>query len=57
VGLGYKASEHLSINASYAHIFVNRAAVNNDISATADAITGTFDDYGNLFALSAVYKF
>jgi long-chain fatty acid transport protein len=31
--------------------------INNDISATADAITGTFDDYGNLFALSAVYKF
>jgi long-chain fatty acid transport protein len=57
VGLGYKASEHLSINASYAHIFVNRAVVNNDISATEDAITGSYDDYGNLFALSAVYKF
>ena len=57
VGLGYKATEHLSINASYAHIFVNRAVINNDISATADAITGTSDDYGNLFALSAVYKF
>ena len=56
-GVGYKASEHLSINASYAHIFVNRASIDNDVSATEDTITGTYDDYGNLFALSAVYKF
>jgi hypothetical protein len=27
------------------------------VSATEDTITGTYDDYGNLFALSAVYKF
>ena len=57
VGIGYKASEHLSLNASYAHIFVNRATISNDVSATEDTITGTYDDYGNLFALSAVYKF
>lgn len=57
VGIGYKATEHFSINASYAHIFVNHASVNNDVSATDDVITGTYDDYGNLFALSAVYKF
>ncbi|GAB2591197.1 outer membrane protein transport protein [Dyella jejuensis] len=57
VGVGYKASEHLSLNASYAHIFVSHATVTNDVSATEDAITGTYDDYGNLFSLSAVYKF
>jgi long-chain fatty acid transport protein len=57
VGLGYKATDHFTINASYAHIFVNRASVDNDISATEDVVTGTYDDYGNLFALSAVYKF
>ena len=57
VGLGYKASEHLSINASYAHIFVNRAVVNGAVSATGDVLTGSYDDSGNLFALSAVYKF
>ncbi|GFZ91144.1 OmpP1/FadL family transporter [Dyella caseinilytica] len=57
VGVGYKATEHFTINASYAHIFVNRAAINNDVSATEDAITGSSSDYGNLFALSGVYKF
>ena len=57
VGLGYKASEHFTINASYAHIFVNRAAINGAVSATADTLTGSFDDAGNLFALSGVYKF
>lgn len=57
VGLGYKATEHFTINASYAHIFVNRAAINGVTSATADTLSGSFDDYGNLFALSAIYKF
>lgn len=57
VGLGYKATDHFTINASYAHIFVNRAAVNGVVSATDDTLTGSFDDSGNLFALSAVYKF
>ena len=57
VGLGYKASDRLTLNASYAHIFVNRAAVNGAVSATQDTLTGSFDDAGNLFALSAVYKF
>jgi long-chain fatty acid transport protein len=57
VGIGYKATDHFTINASYAHIFVNRAAINGDVSATEDVLTGTSSDYGNLFALSAVYKF
>ncbi|WP_049622528.1 OmpP1/FadL family transporter [Frateuria defendens] len=56
VGLGYKASEHFEINASYAHIFVNKAHVNNT-SSTGDVMTGNFDDYGNLLSLSAQYKF
>jgi len=56
VGLGYKASEHFEINASYAHIFVNQAHV-NATSSTGDHLTGNFDDYGNLLSLSAQYKF
>lgn len=56
VGLGYKASEHFEINASYAHIFVNQAHV-NATSSTGDRLTGNFDDYGNLLSLSAQYKF
>lgn len=56
-GIGYKATEHFSINASYAHIFVNKASINSAVSATEDTITGTSSDYGNLFAISGVYKF
>ncbi|SEJ21258.1 OmpP1/FadL family transporter [Frateuria terrea] len=56
LGLGYKASENFEINASYAHIFVNRAHVNS-ASPTGDVLAGNFDDYGNLLSLSAQYKF
>ena len=56
-GIGYKASDRLMINASYAHIFVNRAAINGAVSPTQDVLMGSSDDSGNLFALSATYKF
>jgi len=56
VGLGYKASEHFEINASYAHIFVNQAHIRS-VSPTGDVLTGNYDDYGNLLSLSAQYKF
>jgi long-chain fatty acid transport protein len=56
VGIGYKASEHFELNASYAHIFVNTAHVTNT-SATGDTLSGSFDDYGNLLSFSAQYKF
>jgi long-chain fatty acid transport protein len=56
VGIGYKASEHFEINASYAHIFVNQAHIDST-SSTGDVVTGKFNDYGNLLSLSAVYKF
>ena len=56
VGVGYKASDHFELNASYAHIFVNQAHVNTT-SSTGDVVTGNFDDYGNLLSLSAIYKF
>ncbi len=56
-GMTYKASEHFELNASYAHVFVNAAHISNSRSATGDALTGEFDDYGNLLSFSAQYKF
>ena len=56
-GIGYKASAHFELNASYAHIFVNKASINGVHSATGDALTGSFNDYGNLLSFSAQYKF
>jgi long-chain fatty acid transport protein len=56
VGMGYKASEHLVLNASFAHIFVNSARINT-LSPTGDSLIGSSDDYGNLLSFSAQYKF
>jgi long-chain fatty acid transport protein len=57
VGIGYKASEHFEINASYAHIFVSKARMNGAVSPTSDVLSGYADDYGNLLGVSAQYKF
>jgi long-chain fatty acid transport protein len=57
VGIGYKASDHFEINASYAHIFVDKAHMDGAVSPTGDVLTGSSDDYGNLLSLSAQYKF
>ncbi|MGO4703414.1 OmpP1/FadL family transporter [Dyella sp. 2RAB6] len=56
-GVGYKASEHFELNASYSHIFLNSAHMNGAVSATNDVLTGSSDDYGNLLSVSAQYKF
>ncbi len=55
-GVGYQVSEHFELNASYAHIFVNHAHIDNT-SSTGDTLRGNFDDYGNLLSFSAQYKF
>ncbi len=55
-GIGYQASQQFEINASYMHVFVNKAHTNS-VSSTGDVLSGNFDDYGNVLALSAQYKF
>lgn len=55
-GLGYKVSDKLDINAGFSHIFVKKSHV-NATSPTGDVITGSFDDSGNLFSISAAYHF
>lgn len=57
VGLGYKATDRLELNASYEHIFVAHAGMNGAVSATGDVLAGSYDDYGNLLSLSVQYKF
>jgi len=57
VGIGYKANDHLELNASYAHIFVNKAHLDGSVSSTNDTLAGNFDDYGNLLSVSAQYRF
>ena len=57
IGIGYKATEHFQLNASYEHVFVNNASINAAQSATLDTLTGYSEDYGNVLSLSAQYKF
>ena len=57
IGIGYKASEHFELNASFMHVFVNAAHVDGAPSATGDVLAGEFDDYGNVLSLAAQYKF
>ncbi|MEO8809163.1 MAG: outer membrane protein transport protein [Rhodanobacter sp.] len=57
IGIGYKASEHFELNASFMHVFVNAAHLDRAASATGDVLTGAFDDYGNVLSLAAQYKF
>jgi long-chain fatty acid transport protein len=55
-GAGYKVTDNFVLNASYAHIFVNKARM-TAVSSTGDVLSGSSDDYGNLLSLSAQYKF
>lgn len=57
VGIGYRPTDRFEIDASYAHIFVNKAHLDGSPSPTGDVVTGQFDDYGNLLSLSAQYHF
>lgn len=55
-GVGWKASDTLRFDASYAHLFVANGRV-NDTSATFDNLNGYFKSYGNLFAVSGQITF
>ncbi|NII11360.1 outer membrane protein transport protein [Oleiagrimonas sp. C23AA] len=55
-GLGYRPSDKLELNLGLAHIFVNKAHV-NETDSTGDRLVGSFDDSGNLLSLSAAYHF
>ena len=56
VGVGYQASDTLRFDASFAHLFVSDGHV-NDLSATFDQLTGYFQSYGNLLAVSGQIMF
>jgi long-chain fatty acid transport protein len=56
VGIGYKPSETLEINAGYTHLFVNDAHVDT-VNATGNRLTGSFDNYSNLLGVSGIVRF
>ncbi|HET7268578.1 MAG TPA: outer membrane protein transport protein [Oleiagrimonas sp.] len=57
VGVGYQFSDHLRLDASYAHIFVGSAHVSKATSSTGDTISGSYEDYGNLLGVAVQYTY
>jgi len=53
VGGGMKVTEKISVNASYAHIFVKKAPIN----LVAPVLTATTKTHLNIFSVSAKYHF
>ena len=56
IGVGYKTSEQLRFDASFVHLFVNDAKVDN-VAPTFNTLQGAFKVYGNVFAVSGQYTF
>jgi long-chain fatty acid transport protein len=55
-GAGYSPTPNIALNIGYTHLFVDNGDV-NDTSATGDNLVGSFDNSGDLFGISMLYKF
>jgi long-chain fatty acid transport protein len=56
VGLGYQYNDQLRLDASFVHLFVNDAKI-NDLSSSQTTLIGAFKVYGNVLAVSGQYTF
>ena len=56
VGFSWHASEHISIDAAYQKITIDKPSV-NILSSSGSRLTGTFDGSANLYSIGASYKF
>lgn len=59
LGVGYRASEHLSVDFGYQHQFVSDAQVSltNPVSLGAGTMQGKFKDHGDVLSLTGTYHF
>lgn len=56
IGAGYRASDNLRFDASFTHLFVDDAKVNNT-SPFLSTLTGAFNVKGNVLSVGAQYSF
>lgn len=56
IGAGYKYSDNLRIDASFTHLFVDDAKI-NDVSPFLSTLNGAFSVKGNVFSVGAQYTF
>lgn len=57
VGFNFKVSDSLSIDASYAHIFVDDVNIQNQDSQTGHLVSGNFDPQVNIFGIQGNWRF
>jgi len=59
IGAGYQATDHIGFDVAYQHQFVGKVRVNqtNPLGLGLGTMNGTFDDHGDIVALTGTYKF
>lgn len=57
VGFGYEFSENLSIDVSYAHIFVDDVNIQSQDSETGNRVSGSFDPKVDIFGVQGNWHF
>lgn len=59
IGVGYKPTEHLTIDAAYSHQFLSDPRINNTapLALGGGNMNGSFSDAGNVASLTATYQF
>lgn len=57
VGLGWKFSDHVTIDAAFMRIEIDNPTINNIRSSSGSRLTGKFDGYANVFGISGQMTF
>ncbi len=57
VGLGYKLSEKLNMDAGYSHLFIDDTDLDSLDHSTSHQLIGTYDSDVNIFSAQLTYKF
>ncbi|MEO7114721.1 MAG: outer membrane protein transport protein, partial [Caldimonas sp.] len=59
MGVGYQASDRMTVDLGYQHQFVKDARVKmtNQLALGAGTMDGKFSDHGDVFSLTGTYKF
>ena len=56
IGAGYQYNDNLRFDASFTHLFVDDAKI-NDTSVFKSTLVGAFDVKGNVFSIGGQYTF
>ncbi|HEX7814364.1 outer membrane protein transport protein [Dyella sp.] len=59
IGVGYKPTEHFTIDAAYSHQFLSDPRINNTapLALGGGNMNGSFSDSGNVASITATYQF